>query len=296
MFSDTESSESDEESINNSTDEDDDSVSVDTDMIVNGRGQDDADNSLGRQSNKYYDLSGSVDELYISALDEKMKVNWLSKIDYKNIWKDTLLGGVERRLFYEVGRAGGTINVSKSIIGRTCLSVVQSKKKTLRYNAHPNHRSGLPWYDWVMLDWGDDGIIPARLFMILETTNLEDKDIVHFGNEAIPQEYLNHQTSLLKANSFFLVVQSARKDRENHNENQYKYSLRLSYHITLEDEYAIVNVSCLHGPTYVVANAPFGNEGSAEDIKDFIVVKDMKEWGKNFINREDTETFGPNRT
>jgi len=56
-----------------------------------------------------------------------------------------------------------------------------------------------------------------------------------------------------------------------------------------------VNVSCLHGPAYAVANAPFGNEGNAEDIKDFIIVEDMKDWSKIFINRENIESFGPTR-
>ena len=48
-----------------------------------------------------------------------------------------------------------------------------------------------------------------------------------------------------------------------------------------------------HGPAYAVANAPFGDEGNAEDIKDFIIVEDMKDWGKMFINRENIESFGP---
>ena len=299
MFSDMSTDESEDDSMDisddNSDGDDEESYSEDTDMIVNGRGQYDAENSIGRKSKKYYDLSGSVFELYISGIDERMKINWLSKVKYRNLWKASLLRGVERRLFHEIGRAGGTINLTKSIVGRTCLSVVQSNKTKVRYNAHPNYRSGLPWYDWVMLDWGTDGKIPARLFMILETTNLEDSDIIHFGNEPIPQENLDNQTSLLKANSIFLVIQSARKDRENHNENRYKYSSRLSYHVTLEDEYAIVNVSCLHGPAYAVANAPFGNEGNAEDIKDFIIVEDMKDWSKIFINRENIESFGPTR-
>ena len=46
----------------------------------------------------------------------------------------------------------------------------------------------------------------------------------------------------------------------------------------------------------ILANAPFGNEGNAEDIKDFIIVEDMKDWSKIFINRENIESFGPTRT
>jgi hypothetical protein len=261
-------------------------------MIVNGRGQDAQNGSQGRRPKSFYQLSGSVYELFISGLDSSMKVNWLSKIDYKNLWQSNLLAGVERRLFYEVGRAGGTVKLNKAIIGRTCLSVHRKNQKPIRYNAHPNYRSGLPWYDWVMLDWGNDGIIPARIFMILETTALGEDDFVYYGNEHVPQQNLINQTSLLKPNSIYIVVRSAEKEREPHNETKFKYASRLSYHITLEEDYTIVNASCIHGPAYVIANAPYGDETKAEDIKDFIVVKDMKEWSEKFINRDDTEYFG----
>ncbi len=296
LFKDDCDSDSDIEDHDDSDSSDDEEPvpASDNEMIVNGRGHDVEHNDIGRKTKKkYYELSGSVYELFISGLDNSMKVNWLSKVKYKNLWKTSLLAGVERRLFYEIGRAGGTINLKKSIIGRTCLSVVQPNQKTIRYNAHPNYRSGLPWYDWVMLDWGDDGIIPARLYMILETTTLTEDDFVYFGNEPIAQHNLDNQTSLLKPNSIYLVVRSAGKARENHNERSYKYASRLSYHITLENEWAIVNASCLHGPAYVIANAPYGNETNAEDIKDYIVVKDIKEWSEYFINRNENESFGP---
>ena len=280
-----------EDSDDDDSSEDEIDSDDDTEMIVNGRGQpNDIERPLRR---KYYDLSGSVFELYLSDLDNRMKVNWLSKVNYRNLWSNNLLQGIERRLFLEVGRAGGTINVNKAVIGRTCLSVVEPKKAPVRYNAHPNYRSGLPWYDWVMLDWGDDGIIPARLMMILETTNLVDDDIVYYGNEHIDPQLLANQTSLIKPNSIYLVVRSAKEERESHNERRYKFLSRLSYHFTLEHDFSIVSIGCLRGPAYVIANAPYGDESVAENIKDFIVVKNMKEWSQYFINRQETEAFGP---
>ena len=296
MFQDLDNVDSDADDDSDSDNEDHSSDSdSEEDVIVNGRGQTDVENIIGRRAKKYYNLSGSVYELYISALDQKMKVQWLSKVKYRNLWAKSLLSGVERRLFFEIGRTGGTIVLSKSIIGRTCLSVRQRNKETIRYNAHPNYRSGLPWYDWVMLDWGDDGIIPARLLMILETTHLVENDIIYFGGEAVPLNVLDQQTSLLKPNSIYLVVQSAQKNRERHDESQYKYYSRLSYHVTLEDDYALVNVSCLHGPAYVIANALYAREMNIDNTKDFIVIKDKKEWSEYFINRSDRENFGPIR-
>jgi len=296
MFSEMSNEDSDDNSVSSDSSDDEDQINVDDEqeLIMNGRLDNDRHATVRRRNRISYELSGSVYELYISALDNKMKVNWLSKIDYRNLWKKRFLTGLERRLFLEVGRAGGTVNIRKSIIGRTSLKVFEPNKKPIRYNAHPNYRSGLPWYDWVMLNWGDDGIIPARLLMILETTNLTgEDDIIYYGNEPIDRQLLRNQTSLLKPNSIYLVCKSARSQQEPHDENEYKFSSRLSYHVTLEDNFSIVSVGCLVGPAYVIANEPYGHEGNAENIKNFIVVKDMQEWQKYFINRDDLENFGP---
>ena len=297
MFSDLDETGSDDDQSLNECSDDELSLASheDEDIIVNGHGQDDCDSQRPRSSKKSYDLSGSVYEIYLSAIDSKLKVNWLSKVKYRNLWSRNLLRGMERKLYLDIDRTAGTLKHSKSIIGRTCLTIKQPKMKPVRYNAHPNYRSGLPWYDWVMLDWGENGIIPARLFMILETTHLETSDILYYGGEVVPQHLLDQQTSLLKPNSIYLVVQSAQKNRESHDENQFKYFSRLAYHITLEDDFSFVNASCLHGPAYVIANTPYEKEMKIESTKDFIVVKDKKEWSKYFINRNDNETFGPNR-
>ena len=61
----------------------------------------------------------------------------------------------------------------------------------------------------------------------------------------------------------------------------------------MEESFCIVSVSCLVGPAYVIANIPYGDaEADTESIRNFIMVKDFKEWSQYFINKEDTEIYG----
>ena len=122
---------------------------------------------------------------------------------------------------------------------------------------------------------------------------MSDDDIIYYGNEDIPEENLLNQTSLIKPNSIYLVVRSAKEEIGNHNEGQYKYASRFHYHVTLEEDYSIVSVGCLHIPVYVIANAPYGDKSWAEDIINYVVMKEIKQWNKFFINCEETEAFGP---
>ena len=52
-------------------------------------------------------------------------------------------------------------------------------------------------------------------------------------------------------------------------------------------------MNCLVGPAYVIANVPYGDaEADTEAIRDFILVKDYREWSEYFINRNNTERYG----
>ena len=248
---------------------------------------------------KHYHLSGSIYELYIHkhGNEMEMKIDWKTKVKYTNLWSKNFLLGLERRLFTDLGHAGGTIRLSKSIIGRTSLKVIKPGEDPVRYTAHPSFRSGLPWFDWVLLDWGPLGCIPARLLMILETTDLAENDFVYNtngeGNDDRPDNEILNQTSLLKPQKIYLVVRSARQAIEPPSDLNFKFYSRLSSHITLEESFCIVSVSCLVGPAYVIANIPYGDaEADTESIRNFIMVKDFKEWSQYFINKENTEVYG----
>ena len=168
-------------------------------------------------------------------------------------------------------------------------------KEPLRFTAHPSFRSGLPWYDWVLLDWGPLGLIPGQLLMILETTHLSEDDFRYGAgaDDAIPNDLVLNQSSLIKPNKIYLVVRSAKRSAEPISELNFKFYSRLSTHITLEDNFCIVSVNYLVGPAYVVSNVRYGDaEADTESVRDFIMVKDAKEWSDYFINKESTETYG----
>jgi len=113
------------------------------------------------------------------------------------------------------------------------------------------------------------------------------------GNDDRPDNEILNQTSLLKPQKIYLVVRSARQAIEPPSDLNFKFYSRLSSHITLEESFCIVSISCLIGPAYVIANIPYGDaEADTESIRNFIMVKDFKEWSQYFINKENTEVYG----
>ena len=283
--------------IDSDSDEDDESRDEDSDSDEEVICHNNRDHQQQDRRRKRYQLSGSVYELYMhqSHTNLEMKIDWKTKVKYTNLWSKEFLLGMERRLFTDIAQAGGTIKLSKSIIGRTSLKVFNPGNDTVRYYAHPSFRSGLPWYDWVMLDWGRHGILPGRLLMILETTSLTDDDFLYsqIGEDEDDNQVVLNQSSLLKSNRIFLVVRSAERTAEPADPLNFKFASRLSKHIRLEDTFSIVSVNCLVGPAYVIANVPYGDaEADTEAIRDFILVKDYREWSEYFINRNNTERYG----
>ena len=52
--------------------------------------------------------------------------------------------------------------------------LTEHKRNDIMFRATPLYR-GKPWRDWVMVNWGADGIIPAQLWCFLDFTDLEHK-------------------------------------------------------------------------------------------------------------------------
>ena len=256
------------------------------------------------EKNDDYELSGSTYDLFYSRNQTRMR--WTSGMDYNIIWSKELFRGLSQKLYENIMSPGGCCKYNTVLKG-FCSMKVKRNGETNIYHAHPCYRSGLPWFDWVMINWAGENdvpeLIPAKLLMILDFSQLDDDEIVY----DMPEQPVNHSapdnidlgTSLtdqaepvIANDTVYLVVHSARNAKEPINLKKHKYFSRLANHLTLEEHYSIVSLESLVGPAYVVANTPYTSEDDQEKTRDYIHVADSKSWSKHFINRDDSERIG----
>ena len=66
--------------------------------------------------------------------------------------------------------------------------MTQWKHNGIIFRANPRHNTG-SWHDWVNIDWGDDGVIPAHLLIYVDLTLLETAFTVNEIQIAQPGKY-----------------------------------------------------------------------------------------------------------
>ena len=121
--------------------------------------------------------------------------------------------------------------------------------------AHQKYPSGLQWYPWCMLQWGDEresDPIPAKVFMILDFTNTMIDYVA--SKEAKGRVYLEQ--------SCFLLVRSAVSRPPTIDESEFKYRSSLGIQYDMEQMRSLVPLISVVGPTYVVENCGLSEEGS----------------------------------
>ena len=214
-----------------------------------------------------------------------LNFEWLSRTNYTVLWSKQFLNGFTQRLFTDLTSPGGTIKFGRKVTGFCTMTVSIRGGPPVVYHAHPNYRSGLSWHDWILIDWGEGtDPVPARLMMILDLTLNEDDDI-HYFNPDNDRDDIDK----IKTGMVYLVIHSAINSFEIPNEHEFKFHSRLASHILLEEGYCIVPLSSLVGPAYVISNISYLREDNFDNISEYIHVKDHKEWGNLFINRDDSE-------
>ena len=220
----------------------------------------------------------------ISHNGTQLSFKWLSRTTYTSLWSRDFLSGLTSRLFTDLTTPGGTILFGKNVVGFCSMTVSIKGGPPVVYHAHPNYRSGLSWHDWLLIDWGESEPVPARLMMILDMTLNEDEDFRYFNPDNDDDDI-----DKIKSGMVYLVIHSAINSFEVPNEREFKFHSRLSSHILLEEGYCIVPLSSLVGPAYVISNISYLREDNFDNISEYIHVKDHKDWGDLFINRNESE-------
>ena len=63
--------------------------------------------------------------------------------------------------------------------GDDLLITTEHKRNDTIFRAHPNFR-GAPWRDWVLVDWGRDGVLPAHIWFFVDLSFLPETSVGNF--------------------------------------------------------------------------------------------------------------------
>ena len=92
--------------------------------------------------------------------------------------------------------------VVANLHGQTVLGFTELRLNGYLFRAHPSYRSGDPWHDWAMLNWGADiGDMPGQILCFLDLRQIE------FDDDHIILELDNGQPAI-KEPDIYMVVQS----------------------------------------------------------------------------------------
>lgn len=139
------------------------------------------------------------------------------------------------------------------------------------FYGHPNFRSSGPWKDWVLVDWGDFGILPSHIWCFIALENMPK------GNQRI--EY----GGIHLTDGVFAVVEVANYEEEEEAPSDLFRSLMLEVEgIGADGEvtgrnFYLASVDAFVGPCCVIPNIGGANNS-------YFQVKPRREWANLFID------------
>jgi hypothetical protein len=141
----------------------------------------------------------------------------------------------------------------------------------IRFRGHWDYRSQGPWHDWVYVDWGVEGLVPAKILMFAKYTRVPD----HGAPEGC---------SLV---AYDAVIVSGKKKPRRNTMLTMRFKLDTTmirrYHSgpSLIPTYRFVGCMAISGGCLVFPNDGSGPEdGSAPE--DMLVIDPIQEWSDNF--------------
>ena len=135
------------------------------------------------------------------------------------------------------------------------------------------------------------------MFIDLTETKIINEEIIDDDNfdgeiQNISQLDSNISSIHYLTSDKFVVVKSAKTEKTTHHDTvkvltKQHYVSKISYWVSLENEYRIIPVNALHGPAYVVDTIPL----QESDIKDgtALVVKPKDQWLNALFQNNDTD-------
>ena len=152
----------------------------------------------------------------------------------------------------------------------------EHQRADIRWRAHPNYKGGGSWRDWVLVDWGPEGVLPAKIWCFLDLSNLKSTTTtVRYGGIDI------------KAGTF-AVVECATYDTDPEVNARSDIFKPITVEIegietdndgnkTVIRKFYLADCDAFSGACSVIPD--FGGEANA-----YFMVQPRREWKQNFIN------------
>ena len=100
----------------------------------------------------------------------------------------------------------------------------EHKQNGTVFQAHPHYKGGT-WHDWVMIDWGDYGILPGHIWFFVDLRCIpEDTDLGEFGGISLNHgvyamiesaEFVEDEQEISKSKIFVPIRKEVGRDEEN---------------------------------------------------------------------------------
>ena len=140
------------------------------------------------------------------------------------------------------------------------------------FRGHPNYRGGGPWRDWVLVDWGDCGTLPSKMWCFVDLSTLNPPPGLQFGGVHLQNsvcavvetaDYDHNETEIVKSDIFVpLKLTTMGIDKDGDVEGR-------MFFLAIVDAFV--------GPCCVIPD--IGGETNS-----YFQVKSMQEWSKEFID------------
>ena len=187
---------------------------------------------------------------------------------------------------YNHGHVGKRI---KSISGFTERRIINNNSDSVILRACPNYRSGLDWFDWATIDWGEEeGFLEAHLLMFLNMKSMKFDDYLDEDNVE-PHDVIDHDVCVLihsiASNSISSSRQPAKATEVLYNPERGPIS-KLCKFCKMEETYQLIDIECITGECFVLIDELNDDRSKSKigNAKSVITVSRRRSWHLSFLD------------
>ncbi len=235
-------------------------------------------------------VSGSKFLLTLDYSNNVMRASWLSKTKKKEEvpFPNHVLEGLYSKIrSYNHGVAGRRVI---SIEGFTELKHIDGSNQLL-FRVCPGYRSGIDWFDWAILNWGDiHGELPGQLLIFIDVDTMRFEEYVEENELMQPHDLLPH-TLMVLVHSVGADASSSQRHPASHiNDNARSVGngpiVKCSRFCSMENNFQLVSCETIVKEAFVLVDEPRQGAdirvpGSARNV---IVVNHWEDWHLSFID------------
>ena len=117
------------------------------------------------------------------------------------------------------------------------------------------------WYDWVNVDWGEHGILPAKVLLILDLKSLKDQMKKCRKEDMVVDYDVGDKATIDNYDDIMLVVQSVQQNTTNPN-NMFVSKLGTLH--KMEQQIHLISTSSVHSTCFVIPDLKYCVDGQDE--------------------------------